>query len=712
MEKGWREFFRIEHQETTKTKLIFYILLAYGFNIAIKMLLYYQILDNPQYFVNGSVIPIWNYDSGLYGYYANRLIDGANYPLIAEYMPGYLLYWLHGFTGITVDNLLFFSPIFLSSLIVIPSVLIANTYGFAYIGFYAAMIGGITTSYYYRTHLGYYDTDILNVVIPLLSIYFIIKTIESKKCIFALWAFFALTLFTSWYHVALPINLAIILTFLAYILIFDRKDSRLYQAFLIIALSILPFAVMYKFFAAIILYILFKVLNSYITVDYKYYLVGLLLSILIVGFRVDSSKYTQRAMDYADKQETIDVKGTQGVVKFKADLKSVQEAQQLDVFGFMHRVSGVPLFFILAFIGYLIFIIRYKSFILTLPLVIFMFASIFAGLRFSIYGVMIFALSLVFMLFVIRNIFIKYVEYSPKISDAIIYLFIFFIFVYHVNNVARYSKISLRPSFFETSENIVQIKQFSTLVNKNSFMINWWDYSWPLWYYTGVHTLIDNGKHQQDNFIVSKILLSDNQNFVRNASIFFSEKFYEGRKKGYPNVMDYFVAAYGMEQLNQFNESDIALPKRKRDLYIFLHTDMYIKLPIIESMSNINYYSGEELKSNVFARDIVIQKDQATKQLITRNGYIDVTKGVLKYQNQIYSIGSLGIKREGKLIFKKQYDDNESSMQIVIEDDLILYLNKRMLNSFLIQVLFFNNYDKEKFESVAVDKNFMILKVK
>ncbi|MBN2824257.1 MAG: hypothetical protein JXQ76_02950 [Campylobacterales bacterium] len=706
------EFFKMESNSIGIKQLLVYITLAYIITLLIRLIAYSQFSEIPQYLYNGNIVPLWTPDAGLYGFYAKQLLSGISYPFVAEYMPGYLLYALHQVTGYSIDALLLFLPAFIASLIVVPILLIANFYKIPNIGLLAAIIGAISTNYYYRTPLGYYDTDILNVTLPLLGIAFIIALIEKQKFIYSLLGSLALSLFALWYHVASPINGAIIAFFVLYIVLFDRKNTLLYRALFVLFMALLPISILYKVIFTPLVYGVFYFIDRVKWIDYRYYL-GVIVAVFIVVFIfADSSKYTKRVNDYLSTNENIEVKAGETSLFFVSDLAMVTEAAKVNYTQFLQRTSGLTILLVLSILGYIALLIRYRSFWVTLPMILFTFGALWGGVRFTIYGITLLSFGLIFALFVIRNIFINYVEYSKATSNAIIALFVFFIGYYSVTNVVKFNRLE-NSVVFSTNDDLQKLEAFKNqLSTKQNFMINWWDYSWPLWYYTGVQTLIDNGKHQQDNFIVSKILLSDNQNFVQNASIFFSEMFYKGKRGGYPKVMDYFASTYGMEQLSQFNQSDIALPKRKRDLYILLHNNMYRGLSIIESMSNIDYYAGRKLTSNIFASDIMIKTDKATKQLVTPNGYINVIKGMLKYQNKTYNIASLAVKRDGKLIFKKQYDDNESSMQIIIEDELILYLNKRMLNSFLIQALFFNNFDREKFESIVANKNFMILKVK
>ena len=67
---------------------------------------------------------------------------------------------------ISFEALIFYMPAFLGSLLVISLILIGKSFGKEDVGFVAALLGGIVWSYYNRTMVGYYDTNMLNIVFP------------------------------------------------------------------------------------------------------------------------------------------------------------------------------------------------------------------------------------------------------------------------------------------------------------------------------------------------------------------------------------------------------------------------------------------------------------------------------------------------------------------------------------------------------------------
>ena len=704
----------LEDKQKNLKQLFFYILSAYVLSIAVRLFLYYQASDNANYFYNGNIIPLWTADAGLYGYYANQILSGVSYPFVAEYMPGYLLSWIVNLTGISLNNALFFAPAFLASLVVIPMILIANRYKMVTFGLYSAFIGSIMTSYYYRTHLGYYDTDVLNLFLPLLAIYFLIKLVEDKNILDALYASLMLISFSLWYHSSSAIILTIIAFYFLYILVLDRKETLFYQSLFLILISLLPLAIAIKLTLLISLFILFFYLKKSIEIDYKYYLLAIILGLVALSFSIDNSLYYERVDNYINKSSSIELTTQEGAIKLKSTLNSVLEAKGISWQTMTKRVSGTMLFFILALFGYIALLVKHRSFILTLPLALLALLSMVAGLRFTTYGVMIFAFGLVFGVHLIFNLLlVKWGEFSEKISQIASGIFLLLVITFTFNTIFNHNRYSLSPTLFNSTDDMKKLDELKSTLKKDDFIMTWWDYGWLLWYYTNnKNTLIDNGKHQQDNFIVSKILLSDSQTFTKNASLFFVEKYYEGMAKGSSKVMDYFTQNYPMSYLNELKKEDVTLPSSKRDVYIVLHKYMLTSLGTIESFSNLNLKSGKNYNSNFINMGYLHQKYDSSQKIINTNNFsINLQKGEIASKAGNMKVKKISLIEEHKIKFEKSYHVSNGS-NIIIHEGQVLLLKPKLYNSFLIQALVLGNYNRDYFEKVSQTDNFLILKIK
>jgi hypothetical protein len=704
----------LEHKQKNLKQLFFYILSAYLLSIAVRLFLYYQISDNNNYFYDDKIIPLWTADAGLYGYYANQILSGVSYPFVSEYMPGYLLSWIVNLTGVSLDSVLFFSPAFISSLVVIPIILIANRYKMATFGLYSAFIGSIMTSYYYRTHLGYYDTDVLNVFLPLLIIYFLIKLVEDKNILDALYASLTFISFSLWYHSSSAIILSIIALYFLYILVLNRKETLFYQSLFLMLIALLPLVVTIKLTLLISLFVLFLYLPKSIQIDYKYYLLSILFGLVALSFIIDFSLYYEQVDNYINKSSLIELSTQEGAIKLKSTLNSVLEAKGISWQEMTKRISGTTLFFILALFGYIALLLKHRALLLTLPLALLAILSMVAGLRFTTYGVMIFAFGLVFGVHLIFNLLlVKWGEFSQKISQIASGFFLLLVMTFALNNIFDHNRYNLSPTLFNSTDDIQKLNELKSTLKKDDFIMTWWDYGWLLWYYTNANnTLIDNGKHQQDNFIVSKILLSDNQTFTKNASLFFVEKYYEGLGKGFYNVMDYFTQNYPINYLDTLKDENRKPPQSNRDIYIVLHKYMLNSLRTIESFSNLNIKTGRNYNSNFINMGYLHQKyNNSQKILETDNFKINLQKGEISSKAGNMKVKKISIVEEKKRKFEKRYIVSNGS-NIVIYEGSVLLLKPKLYNSFLIQALVFNNYNRDYFEKISETNNFLILKIK
>ena len=63
-------------------------------------------------------------------------------------------------------------------------------------------------------------------------------------------------------------------------------------------------------------------------------------------------------------------------------------------------------------------------------------------------------------------------------------------------------------------------------------------YGWPILYYSGLNTMIDNGIHHSDNYTVAKILLSHSQKFTHHASHYFYDLFATNKKEAIVQALE------------------------------------------------------------------------------------------------------------------------------------------------------------------------------
>ncbi len=146
-------------------------------------------------------------------------------------------------------------------------------------------------------------------------------------------------------------------------------------------------------------------------------------------------------------------------------------------------------------VGYIVLVWRHKPFIIALPLIgVGIFAHI-GGLRFTVYGVPIMAISVVYLFWVIGS------GFKEKMFQYIFVIFATGMMLYpNIAHVIAYTV----PTVMNRSE-VNDLVKLNKISDRKDYTLAWWDYGYPIWFYSDTSTLIDGGKHHHDNYIVSKI---------------------------------------------------------------------------------------------------------------------------------------------------------------------------------------------------------------
>jgi len=174
---------------TDNKKTIIYILIAFAFSIAVRLIWVYQFSGTEQFKFNNEFMINTN-DGYFYAEGARDIIAGitenSNDLSPFESATSKLTALIAKILPFSFETVIFYMPAFFASLLVIPIILIGRNLGKLEVGFIGALLGSIAWSYYNRTMVGYYDTDLLNIVFPtflLWSLIWAINTQENKYLI-------------------------------------------------------------------------------------------------------------------------------------------------------------------------------------------------------------------------------------------------------------------------------------------------------------------------------------------------------------------------------------------------------------------------------------------------------------------------------------------------------------------------------------------------
>ena len=671
--------------------LILFVLLT---SIAIRLILAVQTNDSMFFKYENSFISILSPDPALYGYYATLLLNGLPHNTDVS-MIEYLIYFLVKLTPFSLDSIMYFTPALLASLVAVPVVLIFNFYiSSRFILFFAGVISAIGYGFYSRTYLGYFDTDVLNVFFPMMIVYSMILVVKKLDYRYAIFGVILNISYLFWYHSSEPLVYAMNGFFISFSLVFFLKKSELYKVAILFGISIIKIAFLYKIIALAILFIGFY----FIRLDYRYFLGLFIVAIIGVLYKIDLHQFSFHLDRYLFKSENIENFN----YKFLAPMQLVAEAQGAKFSDIVKLLSGNIYIFAISIIGYLLFAIRHKEILLALPLLALGILSLEAGVRFHIYGVATLVMGYFYCIYFITTQ-LRY--HYAKI--LLVVLALIYPLYENYKSIEFWNTKVAKPVLLPE-----QLKALSILKKQASskdYIVTWWDYGWPLWYYTGMKTMIDNGRHHEDNFTVAKILMSQNPTFANNAIHHFYDLYSKSQK---PAIIQALKKVKNPSVLFDKLENPNMKHKKYVKKYLVLPLQMTKLIYTIFTFANVDPQTGKKLPQKLFFEHNKIGENSR---------YIILDKGI-----KIDKQKAVVIQGDTKIPVKKFYHIIHRNNQKLLKTipaypqglHLINYegkyymMDEYFFNTLFIQMMFFNNYDKRYFEPIYTGTSIGVFRVK
>ncbi|WP_072222818.1 STT3 domain-containing protein [Campylobacter coli] len=700
--------------------LLAFIILAYVFSVLCRFYWIFWASEFNEYFFNNELMIISN-DGYAFAEGARDMIAGFHQPNDLSYYGSSLstlTYWFYKITPFSLESIFIYISTFLSSLVVIPLILIANEYKRPLMGFVAALLASIANSYYNRTMSGYYDTDMLVIVLAMMIVFFMIRLILKKDLLSLITLPLFVGIYLWWYPSSYTLNVALLGLFFIYTLVFHIKEKTLYMAIILASITLSNIAWFYQSAIIVILFSLFVLQNK----RFSFALLGILglatLVFLILSGGIDPILYQLKFYIFrSDESANL----AQGFMYFNVN-QTIQEVESIDLSIFMQRISGSELVFFVSLIGFIFLVRKHKSMILALPMLALGFLALKSGLRFTIYAVPVLALGFGFLMSLLQ-------ERKQKNNNTYwwanigVFIFTFLSLIpmfYHINNYKA-------PTVFSQNE-ATKLDELKKIAQREDYVVTWWDYGYPIRYYSDVKTLADGGKHLgKDNFFPSFVLSKDQvaaANMARLSVEYTEKSFYaplndilkndllQAMMKDYnQNNVDLFLASLSKPDFK------INMPKT-RDVYIYMPARMSLIFSTVASFSFVDLETGKINKPFTFS---------AAYPLDVKNGEIYLSNGIalsddfrsFKINNSIISVNSI---IEINSIKQGEYkitpiDDTAQFYIFYLKDSTIPYaqfilMDKTMFNSAYVQMFFLGNYDKNLYDLVINARDAKVFKLK
>ena len=157
------------------------IALAFAFSVAVRLVWVYQFSDVASVYHNGMFMINTN-DGYYFAEGARDLLRGEAGIFSPTRTALAQLTALFAFVlPFSFETIIFYMPAVLGSLVVVPILLLGNHLNERGAAFIGALVASIGVSYYNRTMSGYYDTDMLNIVFPMLLVWSLALALQTKE---------------------------------------------------------------------------------------------------------------------------------------------------------------------------------------------------------------------------------------------------------------------------------------------------------------------------------------------------------------------------------------------------------------------------------------------------------------------------------------------------------------------------------------------------
>ena len=257
----------IEQGFETRQVLLF-VIIAYIFSFAIRMIWVYQFQDNPSFHWNGQLMINTNdgyyFATGAQKTLFGMHLDNPRIPSVWSFGTVALTVLLTKITPFSLEAIILYMPAIISSLVVIPIILISRLYNMTLWGFFAALLGSIAWSYYNRTMIGYYDTDMFSAMTPMFILYFLMKSTIDFNLKSALYAALAIAAYPFFYGQGASIVNAMGILYAVYLIFYHRTEDTAYHPIILVFLALLPFpfiepySYIVKIFTLIVVYFILQ----------------------------------------------------------------------------------------------------------------------------------------------------------------------------------------------------------------------------------------------------------------------------------------------------------------------------------------------------------------------------------------------------------------------------------------------------------------------
>jgi len=705
--------------------LLLLILLAYLFSMGARM--YWPIyFDGSASMMYANELMINTNDGYFFSTGARDVIDGVTAldkqrASAYDVSPGLVLLTAYAtkFLPFSLDTVSLYLPGIIASLIVIPIILTGRLMGNTLLGFLAALLGSIAWSYYNRTMIGYYDTDMFSVFMQFMIFYSFLQIVYKKSMGAILFSSFMIFIYPYFYSQGMTLVYAMYVLLVLYLVLdykgvittqgakaFKENAFSLYATIILVSISLM---IMLPIEMRIVLFLMAFGLLLKVNLEEKtlryiaalFFLAFLIFSNIFMVIWGQIISYAVRGVD-------------SGSLQFYQVVQTVREAGAIPFETMANRISGSQVGVILSLIGYFFLVMRHKAFLIALPLIGVGVFSMVGGLRFTVYAVPVAAISAIYLLYIIGDLIKEKVK-EEKMKNFSKYGFITIMTAALIYPNITHIQGYLVPTVLNKTE-VDDLVKLDAIASDKDYTLTWWDYGYPIWYYSNTNTLIDGGKHTHDNYIVSKLMFSDSPQQVANLSKLAIETYVDSNYSLVADTLFNNTKKSPNQFLNDLKSKDYVLPQKTRDVYLYLPYRMLRIFPTVGVFGNLNLKTGKAERRIHFYPSSPAQQEGG--RVLLQNGIIfDYLNGEIEIQGakkKVQRFDTVTLDSSGKnhVDSKLLNIGGDYAVLFMKSYNQMIVMDKKTYNSTYVQMFMLGKYDKNLFELVISSPYSKIYKVK
>lgn len=618
--------------------------------------------------------------------------------------------WLASkFTSFSMETITLYLPIILPSLTGILVLLIGHLLGFSVMGLIAGLITVSSNIFLVRTRAGYFDTDLLTLIIPLALIYLLLRIIKTNNFKNALAASLMLTTQTFFYNNAPLLSEVIIITFIIYTALLRRDNLSHLGSILILLPAMVGFDLPISIRIALIIGAYFIVTQYQTEKDklQKWTLLGIIAVLPLSNLGERGWNKVSYFFNTTDTTSNI------GNVSFNytSITSTIDEIKKINWDKMIELSTNSELTFYLSIVGLVLFLLfRFQS-ILIWGLLALGATSLFAGERFTIFAVAPLALGLAFLLqLIVSNLNSVNVNGTTIRRTTIQYIALGILISPVLYQNSSYAINYNAPPVLNNDEATV-LNAIGEITQPHDKIIAWWDYGYEIHYFSGRQTIASGAASPQQLFTLSTILSNTDAHLIANFAHLLSESGTESIEKRMKNNLK-----TGKPIFTGLSNSNAELPEKTHGKYIYMPARMIDIFPTIYSMSNKNLLTGEKFPYTLYIGKNA--KKTGPKWMIDNSIEVDLKTGIMKSPQGDTKIAqyievepSNGAKPKTNVTL---YKDATSKISLVFFKGYskIMLLDENALNSAFIKMFFFEEFNPELFELRIRNNHAKLYKVK